>query len=528
MGERLDSWKDIAAYLGRDVRTLQRWALARRLPVHHLPGGGEKPRVFALKSELDDWMRAGVRQEGEAPASVAVLPFANLAEDAGGQRFGDGLADDLINALVAIPGLRVTARTSSFALSGTGQDARQIGARLGAAWLVEGSVRRDGQRVRVSAQLVSARDGFHAWSDCYDREVTDVFAIQDEIARAIALALKLKLAPTQPASRPTEDLAAHELWLKGRTISQQYTPSALAEARACYEAAIERDPRFARPHFGLAELLFHAVQFGLTTSPEDVSRAREAMTRALELDDRFGEAHALNGVLRGMLDYDWAGAETSFRRAFELSPGSSNILLQHAWFHLVPRMRIAEALDEAEQAVALDPLSPLVRGRFGLVLIVARQYARGVEECRAAVQLAPRLWWLRWFYGTALLMQGSLAQGLEQSRKVYEQVHHPMTVGGMALVYGLSRQAKTKAKHLLRELEDISATTYVPPLAFALACLGAGDDRVFEWLGKAIDARDPAVTQLPSMPFYDGIHDDPRFKALLARMNLAPGPSPAP
>jgi excisionase family DNA binding protein len=518
VGERLDSWKEIARYLGREVRTVQRWARARSLPVHRLPGGG-RPRVFSLKSEIDAWLRVGAQEVREDAGSLAVLPFLNLAGDAENQYFGDGLADDVINALVRLPGLRVTARTSSFAFSGRGEDVRHIGARLGVTWLLEGSIRRDRERVRVSAQLVDAHDGYHAWSECYDRQLTDIFAIQEEIACSIAAALKLKLAPARPALRQTADLAAYDLWMKGRSISQQYTLQAFAQARACYEAALARDPRFARPYFGLAELLFHGVQFGLTAQPHALPRIRESITKSLELDDLCGDAHALLGICRGLLDYDWPGAESAFRRAFELSPGSALVLIQHAWYHLVPRMRVAEALDEAQQAVALDPLSPFARGLFGLVLVAARQYARAAEECRRAVELAPGLWWLHWFYGTALLLQGKLVQGYRESRRAYEQIHQPLVVGAMALIYGLSLQRK-KAKQLLSELKVISRTAYVPPLAFAFAYLGLGDDRVFEWLDKAIDARDPVVIHLPSMPYYDGIRNDARFRALLAKMQL--------
>ena len=519
MGKRLDSWKDIATYLGREVRTVQRWAVARSFPVHHLPGGGKRPRVFSDTSEIDTWMQATASEAPAAGASVAVLPFLNLAGTPKDQYFGDGLADDVINALVRVPGLRVTARTSSFAFSGRGQDVRQIGARLGAAWLIEGSVRRDHRRVRVSAQLINADTGYHAWSECYDRQVTDIFAIQDEIARSIAQALRLRLALDPPRGRPTDDLAAYDLWMRGRSVSQRFTPAAFAQARECYEAAIVRDPRFARPYFGLAELLFYGVQFGLSSSPDDARRARDAITTALELDDRFGEAHALAGVLRGILDYDWPGADAAFSRARELSPGSAAVLIQHAWYHLVPRMRVAEALDEARQAVALDPLSPLARGLFGLVLVVARDYSSAVRESREAVRLAPGLWWLRWFYATALLMQGRLILGFEQARKVYEEIQEPLVVGAMSFLYGLFLRRK-KAKQLLAELQTMSRTTYVPPVALAMAYLGLGDDRMFEWFDKAIDARDPVVTHLPSMPLYDGIRDDPRFCALLARMHL--------
>jgi TolB-like protein len=519
MSERLESWKEIAAYLDREVRTVQRWATARRLPVHRLPGG-HRPRVFSLKRELDAWLRAEPREPHPAPAtSVAVLPFLNLAGAPEDQYFGDGLADDLINDLVRVAGLRVIARTSSFAFSSRGQDVREIGARLGAAWLIEGSIRRAQGRVRVSAQLVNSADGCHAWSEVFDRQLTGVFEVQAELAHAIALALKQTLTPRRAVTRPTEDLEAYDLWVKGRSVSQHFTPEAYAEARACYEAAIQRDPNFARPHFGLAELLFHGVQFGLDTTPGLLPRAYALIERSLELDAESGEAQALRAVFLGMLDYDWAAAETAFERAFELAPGSATVRYQHAWYHLVPRMRVAEAIDEAQQAVVLDPLSPFARGLLGLVWMTARQNAAAVQECRRAVELAPTLWILHWFYGTALLAHGRLVQGFRHARMVYEHLHEPVVVGAMAGIYGVFLN-RGKAKTLLAELEAMSATMHVTPIAYALAYLGLGDDRVFEWLDKAIDARDPVATHLPSMSVWDGIRDDPRFARLLARMNL--------
>jgi len=451
---------------------------------------------------------------------VAVLPFLNLTGGPDDQYFGDGLAEDLINALVRVPGLRVIARTSSFVFTDRGRDVHEIGRRLGATWLIEGSVRRARKRVRVSAQLVNTRDGFHAWSECFDRQLTDLLEIQNDIARAIASALQVTLEIGGPVKSRAPDVAAYDLWVKGRSISQQFTQGAIAQARQCFEGAIARAPTFAKPYFGLADLLFAAVQFGLVEPREALPQLRAAITRSLELDESFPEAHALHGVIRGTLDYDWPGAETAFRRALELGPGSATVLIQHAWFYLVPKLHLARALDEAQQAVVLDPLSGLVRGRLGLVRMAARQYGAAVEDCRAAVELAPGRWWAHWFYGTALLLDGRLAEGFRESKRLYDEVHQPLAVGAMALLYGLFRRG-AQARRFLAELERVSGTTPVPPIAWAFACIGIGDDRMFEWLNKAVDARDPVVTHLPSMPFYDGIRDDPRFTALLVRMNLA-------
>lgn len=518
MAERLESWKEIAAYLGREVRTVQRWAAERGLPVHHLPGGA-RPRVFAIRAELDAWLGAASPSSRPGAVSVAVLPFLPLSGSAEDQWFGDGLADDIINALVRVPGLRVIARTSSFVFTERGRDVHEIGRRLGAAWLVEGSVRRSRRRVRVSAQLVSARDGYHIWSETFDRQLTDMLEIQDEISRAVAAALQVKLAAAAPPLRQTTDLATYDLWVRGRAISQQFTPRMLAEARGCYEGAIRRDPGFARPYFGLADLLFAAVQYGLASATEVLPDLRAAVEKSIALDPNFPEAHALQGVVRGVLDYDWAGARESFKRGLELGPGSAAVLIQHAWFHLVPQHQVARAIDEAEQAVLLDPLSALVRGRLGLVRAVGRQYRQAAEDCQAAVQLAPGRWWLHWYYGGALILCGRRAEGLREARRAYDEVHHPIAVAGMGLLCGLVR-GKVQARRYLDELTTMAAQMPIPPTAWAFACIGAGDDRAFEWLARAIDAGDPIVTHL-SLPFFDGIRGDSRFQALLARMNLA-------
>ena len=284
--ERLASWKEIAAYLGREVRTVQRWAVERGLPVHHLPGG-VRPRVFSTTPELDAWLQAGSPPGKPEPVSVAVLPFLNLTGGPDDHYFGDGLAEDLINALVRVPGLRVIARTSSFVFTDRGRDVHEIGRRLGTTWLIEGSVRRARKRVRVSAQLVNTRDGFHAWSECFDRELIDSLAIQDDIARAIASALQVTLAVGVPVKRQTSNLAVYDLWVKGRLISQRFTPDAIAQARQCFEGAIAREPAFAKPYFGLADLLFAAVQFGLVEPREALPQLRAAITTSLELDESF-------------------------------------------------------------------------------------------------------------------------------------------------------------------------------------------------------------------------------------------------
>jgi TolB-like protein/Flp pilus assembly protein TadD len=518
MGERLDSWKAIADHLGREVRTVQRWERERRLPVHRLPGG-DKPRVYALKSELDQWLQAGKAASAVEP-SAAVLPLVNLTGDRENEYFCDGLADEIINALTRIPGLRVTARTSSFAFRGREQDVREIGARLGAAALLEGSVRHCAGRVRVSVQLVSAEDGYHLWSECYDREMADVFAIQDEIAHAVAASLRLRLAPKSLVDRPTGDLEAYNLWLKGRCAGARWTMEGIAQARRLYAAAMARDPRFPLPYVSDAEMLFEASWFGLTPPATAAREAKEAVLKALALDDALGEAHSLLGSLLGILEYDWQGAGRAFARALDLSPGSSMVLLRHAWYFLAPLRRVAEAASELRRALALDPLSPLLHSILGMVLILAREYDEAETECRLALQMAPGFWWPHFFLGAALMLKGEVEAAIGHFQQAWDLLGpDPLAIGNKCCVFGMVGR-REEAERAFAQLEEMAHTSEVSALAFAWACLGLGDDRVFDWLGRAIDERSPAVVHLPTLAIYDRIRDDPRFVKLLTRMGL--------
>jgi tetratricopeptide (TPR) repeat protein len=373
--------------------------------------------------------------------------------------------------------------------------------------------------VRVSAQLVSAADGFHLWSESYDRELSDIFAIQDELARSIALALKVRLAPAPLVERMTEDLEAYSLWLKGRCLGVRYTPEAIAGARRCFEAAIARDPRFPLPYVALAELLFEAAHFLLLPAAE-LRRAKQALLTALALNDRLGEAYALLGTLDCILDYDWVSAERAFERAFELIPGSSAVLAQHAWYFLMPKLRIVEAVEEIRHAVALDPLSPFLHSYLTLALVVAREYDSAAEEGRAAVELAPAFWWPRWMLLTALVFQGRGDEAIAQGRLAAEICGAPAVEAGRCVLYGLLGRAD-EARQCFAHVIEAARSVSLSPLSMAWAYMGVGDERVFEWLEKAIDARDPGVIYMPGLPIYDGIRGDPRFQTLLAKMGLA-------
>jgi TolB-like protein len=249
MHDRLDSWKGVAAYLKRDVRTVQRWELTRGLPVYRAPGG-KRNAIFTLKSELDRWWHASKAELENQPASesehsghpsIAVLPFANMSADKENEYFSDGLAEEILNLLAKIPGLKVIARTSAFAFRGKEQDIRTIADTLGVSYVLEGSVRRAGNRIRVAAQLINAADGAHLWSERYDRDLTDIFAIQDEIGQAISGALKVRLAPP----RQTVNIEAYRNYLKGQYYRARYTPESLAKTKDYFEQALATEPNYA-------------------------------------------------------------------------------------------------------------------------------------------------------------------------------------------------------------------------------------------------------------------------------------------
>jgi TolB-like protein len=304
-GERLESWKEIGSYLNRDVRTVQRWEQTKGLPVRRLPGG-DMARVYALRSELNAWWSSRgihLQEAAHEPAplpSIAVLPFANLSADKGNEYFSDGLADDIIDALTKVPGLRVIARTSAFAFRGKDVSVSEIGAQLKVATILEGSVRKAGSRIRVSAQLIKTADQSHLWSEHYDREMTDVFAIQDEISQAIVEKLSVRLAEDRPLiKRHTENVEAYNLFLRGRHCIFRLTPESLAKGKEYLEQAIALDANYALPYTGMAEYYWASAFWGFMLGSEAIPRAKAAALAALKLDDTLAEAHAQLGVPRG-------------------------------------------------------------------------------------------------------------------------------------------------------------------------------------------------------------------------------------
>jgi len=461
--------------------------------------------------------------------SLAVLPFANLSADKENEYFSDGLAEDIIDALTQVPGLRVMARTSSFAFRGKEADVREIGARLNVEHILEGSVRRAGKRIRVTAQLVKASDGYHLWSQRFDREMTDVFAIQDEISQAIVEKLRLRLAGDRPlVKRYTENLAAYDLCLKARYHLLKMTQEGREAGRRYCEQAIALDPNYALAHVMLAESYFWSAFWGSMDPREAFSRAKTAALEALRLDDTIADAHSALGTVLGSGEFDWTGAEREFRRAQELSLSSAVVRYDYAWCYamwfLLPQGRVEQATSEMRRALELDPLDPFYNSLLGCLLDMMRQFESAVAQLQHAIDLDPTFSFSYWFLSITYTQLGQFTEAIAAAEKANQfSGGNALTLGTLGRAYGLAGRT-AEARQLLEELTARRRLTYVPSSAFAVVHGGLGEQREsLEWIEKGIEERDPiVVTALKSSPSYDRVRSHPAYHALLRKMNLEP------
>jgi eukaryotic-like serine/threonine-protein kinase len=472
-----------------------------------------------LKNAIEACLVAPAHRTG---ASVAVLPFTNMSSTKEDDYLCEGLAEEIINALTRIPGLRVIARTSSFLVGRLGLDVREAGARLGVESILEGSVRRAGVRLRVTAQLVSTRDGSHLWSERFDREMTDLLVLEDEVAAAIAERLRGELGrEAGERKRPAVDHEAYVSFLEGRHHFARGTPEALMKAMACYQRAIERDPRFALAYDSLAELHWFLGFFGNVPPREAFSTSTWYAMHALELDETLAETHALLGMLRKELDYNWAEVDREFHRGLELNPDSPLVRLRYAISGLLPHGRVVEAMNEIEGIVRLDPLSIFARWWLAVMALLSRHLDRMNEEAQHIIALEPGHFMGYWVLGTHRDAIGAGAEAVTALERAHELSRGaPFTLGYLAYAYGRAGRAD-KARALLAHAGEAAKAGYVPPSTFAFGHIGLGDwDAAFEWLDRAIEGRDPLVMPIKTYAFLDPVRDDPRYRALLHKMNL--------
>jgi serine/threonine protein kinase/Tfp pilus assembly protein PilF len=483
---------------------------------------GRYQTMFEVKTVLEQVL---VEKESttttESQPSIAVLPFVNMSGDKEQEYFSDGLAEEIINALTQIPGLKVIARTSSFSFRGKEVDIGQIRDRLKVQNILEGSVRKSGNRIRVTAQLIDTTDESHIWSERYDRDLADIFAIQDELSQAIAGKLRIQLSGGHPTvKRWTDNMGSYNLYLKGRFHLLSTVPERLAKAKEYYEQAIAVDPNYALPWYGLALFYYLMGSTGVMPSRAAIAKCQEASLKALELDERLPEAHVMMGVLKA-IQFDWEGAERKFSRAIELGPKSADVAIFYAGYYLLPRRRFEEAVIIMQKALELDPLSHAVPTWLGLIFLCARQYNRALEHFRNAHDLNPHAPQLLALIGNTLLITGETDEGLRALETAVQlSRRNPFYLSLLGFAYAKTGRI-TDAQNFLVQIQDLAQKAYVSPFCFALIYGGLGEmDKCLDWMEKTIDERYFLSFMITGHPGLDPVRSHPRYNSLLRKMNL--------
>ena len=450
---------------------------------------------FATMERFQAALTSKVPAHGEegVERSIAVLPFVNMSGDPANDFFSDGMSEEIINALTQLRDLRVAARTSAFSFKGKNVDLREIGDQLGVATVLEGSVRHSGNRIRITAQLTSVADGYHLWSERYDRELTDVFAIQDEIANAIATKLRIAVDRSAELVKPaTGNVDAYSLYLKGRALELQRGP-ALISAVECFEQAVALDPAYAAAYAELAKSLLLLSQWGMRHPRETLVRASAASARALELDPTLDQVHVAHALLAFCVEYDREGAARAWARAVELDPADPEARALRAAYDLAyARGSFRDAVHEIEVAVASDPLNVNLRAHLALILGWAGDHVAAEREAQHAIKLGPNVFYAHWTLVHARALGPDPNAAVAAATAMLSTFgRHPWPMMALALASGAAGR-RDMADAVYTELDARSRTEYVQPMVLAVAALGAGRrEEVFHALREAVAIRDP-------------------------------------
>ncbi len=476
----------------------------------------------ALTRARDSGLTHPIAAMPRSMPSIAVLAFLDMSPQKDQDYFCEGMAEELINVLTTVPGIRVASRTSAFQFKGKAMDVGDIGARLRVESVLEGSVRKAGNRLRITAQLVNTSDGYHLWSDRYDREIDDVFAVQDEIARAIVDKLTEKLgghAEVPLVKRPTDDLDAYHLYLQGRYYWAR-RGGFLRKAVECFEQAIERDPSYTRAYAGLADSYGVMGIYGLITPTEAASKAGPAAELAVALDETLAEAHRSMAAYRVSFEWDLVGGEREYRRALELGANSGEVHAIYAYC-LNYLHRVDEALAAIARARALEPESVLVASYCAVNLMFARHYEQALEECERCLALDPAFATANWIRGHLLTLTGRHGEAVEAAERAVALTNRQsFSLAGLGTAYAAAGR-RADAERIVQELMDRARTEYGSSLWFADIATQLGEaDRALEWLERAFENRTPALICLGVSPLYDSLRPDARFQALLDRIGV--------
>jgi TolB-like protein/Tfp pilus assembly protein PilF len=456
--------------------------------------------------------------------SLAVLPFTNISGDSDYDYLCEGLAEELINALTRITSVLVVARGSAFSFRDREVDVREIGRRLNVDTILRGSIQRQGMRLRVTAQLIDAANGYHCWSERFDRQVADIFEIQDQITLAIVAQLKVELLSRERLAvlaRRQDNLEAYNLYLKGRYYWAK-RPQGLAKSIEFFEQAIAKDPASARSRAGLADcyVTLGSWENGTLPPTEAMAKAQEAATQALKLDERLAEAHTSLAYRTTHYDWNWEHAEAQFKHAFELN---ANYAICHHWHShlLLARGRVEESLAASKRCLELDPLDLVINIHMAWHFHFAHQYDEAIEQCWKTSELHPNSFWPAWFFGLAYEQQGQIGRAMEEFRTAVK-ISGDVTFATAALghLYGVAGKAD-EARTVLAELTARAKLSYVPAYDIALIYIGLGrmDEAVAQLL-KAHQERSGWITYLNVDPRLDPLRADSRFQDLLRRVRL--------
>jgi len=470
-------------------------------------------------------IRVGAESAGTDPATIPVLPFVDLSPTPENEYFSDGLTEELIHALTKLPGMRVVAWNTAAQMRERQQDIPAIRRQLKVGSILSGSVRIAGSSLRVRAQLVDTESGVYRWSETFDRQMQDVFAIQEEIARAIVRTLRVQLggAPEpRPLSRGRTSLAAYNWYLKGRYLWHRRSPEHLRQSVQCFENAIAADDGSALAYAGLADAFSLLVDYGLMSPVEGIAAAETAAGRAISLDPELAEPHVSLAFIRGTYEWQWEESERLYRRAIELNPGYATA---HHWLGVDlygVTGRFQEALAEIEIAAALDPLSSIILEGRGYVRMLLGRYEEAFEMYREILTFDPSFYKAYTSMGRACAQMGKHAEALELLQKGRSLAGDlPNILGALGQVYGQAGD-RQNACALLKELEQLAETRYVPATTFAIVHLGLGNSaQALTFLEQACEARESALTGLKVHPVFASLRGEPRYQKLLEHLRLA-------
>ena len=532
---RLDSWKEIAAYLRRQVRTVNLWEKTEGLPVHrHLHS--TRGTVYAYRSELDEWFRkrALVRANGPAVlprtrAMIAVLPFDNLSGNAAEDYVSDGLTEEMISQLgrVSPDNLGVIARTSSMHYKHSDEGIAKIGSDLEVEYILEGSVRRWGEQVRITAQLIKVKGQVNVWSQDYDRTLADLFVVQTEVASRIAAAIVLELAPRRDSYPPSSARGgsgeAHDAYLKARNYWNQRTEVSLLKAVHYFSQALSKEPSLAEALCGLGDAYNLLAVHGVLPPHEAIPLAKAAARRSLEINPELGAAHACLGEAACFYDWDWETANQEYQSALALNPSCASTYQFYGCF-LSAIGQHTGALAEIELAQSYDPHSMIIAVWKGILLRAAGQYEDAIEACLRASERDPQYSLARWALGLAYEATGEKKLALSEFQLAASlSGQNPMMMASLAYCLGMQGKVN-RAREILTDLHTRSAQRYIAAYDFATAYLGIGDEgESLKYLDEAFQERSVWVVTVPMEPRMHCLKNNIFFQSLVRKLALPVG-----